>query len=103
MPYRVQSTCPTCSQQGEFIIGNWPEHLGVYLCKACQVPVNVWVEGGQCRGCGARPGSQELYDHAHAITYLGGQYPGEPKPGPRCPKCDEGTLRFEIPAEMIKR
>ena len=94
MPYEVRSQCPACGQGDEFVIGLWPEHLGVYVCPDCASVVNVPFGSGACQ-CGRRPATEEFYDYAYAIPYLGGQSLGEIEPGPLCPKCANGRLMFE--------
>jgi len=95
MPYEIHSHCDRCNGGDAFLIGNWPEHLGVFVCRTCKKVVNIPVEDGQCPGCGHQPEVDEFYDYAFAIPYFDGQLPHPPEPGPRCPKCGEGTLSFE--------
>ena len=100
MPYQIESRCRACSSGDTFLIGNWPEHLGAYVCSTCQSLVNVPVETGQCPGCGHQPALTEFYDYSGAIPYLGGQMPHEPEPGPECPKCRRAPLSFENNAHL---
>src|SRR5262245_22137734 len=94
MPYRIQSQCAACSQGDAFLIGNWPEHLGVHVCQKCRAVVNIPVADGKCPGCGDIPAPQSLYDYCFSIPYLGGQFPGKLERGPPCPKCEQGPLTF---------
>jgi len=95
MPYEIQSRCHACGQGDTFLIGNWPEHLGVHVCAECHALVNIPVETGQCPGCGQQPSLQDFYDYSFAVPYLGGQMPRQPEPGPACPKCQRAPLTFE--------
>jgi hypothetical protein len=96
MPYKVESKCDGCGSQHRFVIGLWPEHLGVYMCRACAMPVNIPLETGQCPGCGVQPSVAEFYDYARSIPFYHGESLGRLEPGPTCPNCAEGTLSFTI-------
>jgi hypothetical protein len=100
MPYQIQSHCGACRQGDAFVIGNWPDHAGVLVCAGCRSLVNVPVAGGKCPGCGHRPAPGEYYDYSFAIPYLGGQFAGDPEPGPTCPKCRDGPVAFEATAHL---
>ena len=100
MPYRVQSSCASCSNGDAFIIGQWTVHLGVHLCPRARSIVNVPVETGQCPGCGEPVDAGDLYDYSYAIPYLGGQTPRPLEPGPTCPKCNGAPLAFETVAHL---
>jgi hypothetical protein len=95
MPYEIQSRCRACGKGDKFLIGNWPEHLGVYVCASCRALVNVPVGSGHCPGCGHEPTMRDFYDYSLAIPYLGGQMPHEPEPGPLCQRCQRASLSFE--------
>src|SRR5262245_53607237 len=95
MPYTVESRCPACSTTDTFVIGLWPEHMGVYVCLRCQKLVNVPLATGKCPGCGYEPGAEEFYDYAYAIPYFNGPPAEEREPGPECPKCAQGRLVFQ--------
>lgn len=94
MPYEVSSQCSACSQGDDFVIGNWPEHLGVFLCGTCRAIVNVPLDSGQC-GCGHEPAVAEYYDYARAIPYMRNDPSEELERGPQCPKCNDGFLVFD--------
>jgi hypothetical protein len=94
MPYQIQSHCPACQAGDSVVIGNWPEHLGLYLCLSCRQLVNIPTRDGKCPGCGYEPRPDELYDYSRAIPYLGGQMPYTPDSGPVCPRCEGGALQF---------
>ena len=100
MPYEIESSCGACGQGDRFMIGNWPEHLGVYVCSVCKALTNISVETAKCPGCGQRVEPQDCYDYAFAIPYLGGQFIREPEPGPVCPKCGRGPLAFQNTAHL---
>jgi hypothetical protein len=95
MPYEVKSRCETCQEGNDLVIGLWPEHLGVLICGACRKLVNIPLEGGACPGCGRQPATDEFYDYAGSIPYLGGASLGPLEPGPECPRCRRGRLSFE--------
>jgi ssDNA-binding Zn-finger/Zn-ribbon topoisomerase 1 len=103
MPYRITSRCGTCHQGDTFVIGNWPEHLGVFICPKCRALANVPVSDGKCPGCGEAPALEQLYDYSFAVPYLGGKFPGQLEPGPTCPKCRQGLLSFENSAHLNMR
>src|SRR5262249_13767007 len=90
MPYEIESSCAACRQGDRFMIGNWPEHLGVYVCSVCKALTNISVETPKCPGCGQLVEPQDCYDYSFAIPYLGGQFLREPEPGPNCPNADRG-------------
>jgi len=95
MPYTVQSRCDRCGYSGSFMIGNWKEHLGVYICRdPCKSIVNVPLDTACCPGCGRTVSPDECYDYSHSIPYGNGQFFVEPEPGPSCPQCGSGTLNF---------
>src|SRR5262249_43174300 len=94
----VHSRCSVCAHADKFIIGNWPEHLGVYVCGTCKGLVNVPVADGQCPGCGFPPSPDDLYDYSRSIPYLGDQFAGAKAPGPLCPECGQAHLEFETRA-----
>ncbi|MCI0462342.1 MAG: hypothetical protein L0Z62_35770 [Gemmataceae bacterium] len=100
MPYQIKSVCTACCQSDTFLIGNWPEHLGVYLCSACKALVNVPVDTSSCPGCVQGVEPQNCYDYTFAIPYLGGRFVGDPEPGPTCPKCGRAHLAFENTAHL---
>src|SRR5262245_9653120 len=52
MPYHIDSSCVACGQGDRFMIGNWPAHLGVYVCSVCKALTNISVETRKCPGCG---------------------------------------------------
>lgn len=100
MPYSIQSECQTCSHSDTFIIGNWTEHYGVYICRTCRQLVNISVADGVCKGCGSHPNLTDYYDYSHAIPYLGGQNPMPLESGPNCPRCEMGSLTFHNQAHL---
>jgi hypothetical protein len=100
MPYQVESICTACGQGDSFVIGNWPEDLGVYVCPVCQAPVNIPVETSECPGCGQGVEPEDCYDYSFSIPYLGGQFIHEPEPGPDCPKCGRAPLAFETTTHL---
>jgi len=100
MPYQIQSQCAACKKSDSFLIGNWPEHLGVYVCQKCQALVNIPVSDGKCPSCGHAPQLSELYDYSFAVPYLGGSFPGQLEPGPICPKCHQKPLTFMNTAHL---
>src|SRR6516225_2407481 len=73
--------CPVSLSRDTFLIGNWPEHLGVHVCAVCHALANIPVETGHWSGCGQQPDLQDFYDYSFAVPYLGGQMPGQPEPG----------------------
>jgi hypothetical protein len=95
MPYSVRSHCPACGEGDEFVIGLWPEHLGVYVCGRCRKLVNVPLTDGKCPGCGHQPAIEEFYDYAYAVPYFNGPPLEEREPGPECPKCGKARLVFQ--------
>jgi hypothetical protein len=94
MPYQIRSDCPACRQTDVFLIGNWPEHLGVFACTACRALVNVPVADGKCPGCGRQPGPHEFLDYADSAPYLGRSFHKKLAAGPRCPKCGRDFVLF---------
>src|SRR5271155_3440876 len=95
MPYTVQSRCDQCGHSDSFMIGNWKEHLGVYICRdPCKSIVNIPLDTGRCPGCGRPVSPNECYDYSHSIPYGNGQFMVEPEHGPKCPQCSSGTLSF---------
>jgi hypothetical protein len=100
MPYQIESVCTACRQGDSFLIGNWPEHLGVYVCSACKALVNVPVETSRCPGCSQDVEPPDCYDYSFAIPYLGGQFVRELEAGPTCPKCGCAHLAFENTAHL---
>jgi len=94
MPYDIRSNCSACNHGDEFVIGLWPDHLGLYVCRNCRELVNVPLTTGSCK-CGHQPAIEEYYDYAGAIPYFGGQSIGQIEPGPDCPKCGGARLTFE--------
>src|SRR5262249_26728778 len=93
MPFEIHSSCASC-EGDDFAIGNWPEHLGVFVCRTCRALVNIPVATGKCPGCRQEPQPAEMYDYAFAVPYLGGNVVGSLEPGPSCPKCGR-ELAFE--------
>jgi hypothetical protein len=100
MPYQIDSSCVACGQGDRFMIGNWPEHLGVYVCSVCKALTNISVESRKCPGCGQLVEPQDCYDYSLTIPYLGGTFPCELEPGPNCPRCGRGPLAFENNAHL---
>ncbi len=96
MPYQVSSNCPECKSIASFVIGLWPQHLGVFICRGCQTLVNIPLETANCPGCGYQPRVEEFYDYAYAIPYFNGPPSEELEPGPECPKCRKGRLVFQL-------
>jgi hypothetical protein len=95
MPYDVQSHCPACGVDDTFVIGLWPDHLGVFACRRCQKLVNIPLATEKCPGCGCQPSVEEFYDYAYAVPYFSGPPPEEREAGPECPKCGQGRLVFQ--------
>jgi hypothetical protein len=100
MPYDVKSRCETCGAADDFVIGLWPEHLGILACGASRKMVNVPLEGGACPGGGRQPAADEFYDYPGSIPYLGGASLGPLEPGPECPRCRRGRLSFETTSQI---
>ena len=98
MPYEVRSHCQAGQAGDDFVIGLWPEHLGVFVY--CRKVVNVSLDGEACPGCGCPPPVEEFDDYAGSIPYLGGQSMGPLEPGPECPKCRRDRLAFETTAHF---
>ncbi|MDX1992039.1 MAG: hypothetical protein SF029_06605 [bacterium] len=94
VPYNVESHCSACGEGDTFIIGNWPEHLGVYVCPTCQKVVNVPLDTCRCPGCGQQVQPEDCYDYGQSMPYLGGKSLHPLEPGPECPRCGGTTLTF---------
>jgi hypothetical protein len=96
MSYTVASHCEKCGHSDEFFIGNWKEHLGVFVCREqCHAMVNVPLDTRRCPGCDREVASEDCYDYAHSIPYFNGAFLVEPEPGPVCPNCNAAKLRFQ--------
>lgn len=100
MPYSIQSQCHACNQGDTFVIGNWTEHYGVYICHTCQQVVNILIADGVCSGCKTQPNLTDYYDYSFAIPYLGGKSPMPLETGPDCPKCRAGKIAFHNQAHL---
>jgi hypothetical protein len=100
MPYNIASQCPSCDAGDQFVIGHWPEHLGLYACPTCRALVNVPVTTGACPGCGHAVDAGSLYDYSFAIPYGHGHFGPEREPGCTCPKCGQAPLTFTNTAHL---